>query len=336
MTALSVPYVSVGGTLTAPGRSTFGSFVYGLTEPTASNAGVLDEGATFTTVNAGNTITYSTPQNHTRKRFTSFVKLDAGADGSTFTDCIFNGAATDSFVSQYGLVESQAGATATFTRCLFESTNPRYWILGFKGNGVTFDRCEFRNVVDGMQVMSGAKVTVRGSYFHDLTFRDDSTDQQNDATHPFWTHNDCIQLRGGGTVEATGNAFWGRASQTTGMPATLAANGFPRYMRPTGVTISPATPVNGLLVTKNWFYGGEACFQMNQVNPSGSQAVGELSYNRFSRDAATKPHDFGSGSYYYIRYKSGLSFTGLSTNYFMDAPGTGFVESFTGGIRVDP
>lgn len=112
-------------------------------------------------------------------------------------------------------------------------------------------------------------------------------------------------------------------------------------MRAAGLTISADKGiVSGINVTRNWIYGGEAGIQANYLYAGQTQTtLGTIGGNRF--DLAQ--HDYGGGSRYQLRYKTGYVVLDETTNYFdPDAPSVpagmraqAFVVGTTGtsGIR---
>lgn len=266
----------------------------------------------------------------------------------TIRNCRVRGLTAAGFATQdgqglYGLVTIQsAGATGCVVEsCTIVPTTPQWWSVGVKGNyNFTVRRCNISDVVDGIDAYETSGVlTAEANFIHDLAFFDNSNDHATDSVHPYWTHNDCIQLSGGTGHTIRGNTLLGWASASSGMPGTLTANGYPQREIAACITVSPDKgAVTGLLVTLNWIDGGVAGFQSNALPASGSTAMGEISYNRFGMGQ----HDFGNGSRYQIRYKSGYTITGLSTNVFdavstvpSNLQGATFTTGFTGGIRVD-
>lgn len=321
-------------------------FVLGVTKPDATNTGV-PPGTVLTDVAAATT--YSIPgQTITGMRFLNYVYVRAA--NVTFRNCMFVGPASSAFVT-YGLMDCRdvSAQNVLIDRCTFAGVEKgMYWCNGVSGrNGasVTVNRCDISAATDAMN-FSGAALTATGNYVHGLYFSNNSTDHASDAYHPYWTHNDGIQIQGGsGPFVVRGNNFSTYAQLGTddgvhGLPSTDLATGSWDRRYGCGITPSPDSgQVTNLTVQQNWFDGGTANFQLSTPSEVGAN-LGDISDNRFGMDQ----YDYGSGSRYQIRYKAGINITGLTTNYFdpaspeVQAAGKGglffSVGTFT-GIRLD-
>ena len=357
------------GSLVRRGYSQGDNFTLGDTKPNSGNTGVPS--GTVLTTSSGGPITYATAgQAIENVRFERYVFVDA--PNVTFRNCEFVGPTSASFVSNaYGVLNCRSSnATNTLVeRCSMHPQNAAYaspgmfWLNGVsvRANAtVTIRRCDIYHVVDGVNASAGPSetgyVVLEGNYIHDLAFMNNSADQAS-STPPYWTHNDGVQLQGGSNHQIVGNYFESYLAPLAGVPSgnttTLAGyddgtHGVPsaRNAWSAGLTISPNNSlVTNISISKNWFEGGTASFQFNSLNYGGASGnVGYFGGNRFGMDQ----YDYNSSptvlDQYQIRYKSGLSFTGLTTNYFdPDAPsvpvekqGVLFSQGFSGGIRVDP
>ena len=90
-------------------------------------------------------------------------------------------------------------------------------------------------------------------------------------------------------------------------------------------------PVTGTTVSKNWFDGGEASVAISKGSLS-SMSFGVLAENRFGRNQ----FDFGNGSKYVVRLKTGVTFSqSLTSNVWEDGSGKLAVGRDL-GIRYDP
>jgi hypothetical protein len=310
-------------------------FVLGTTKPDSSNSGVTP-GTSLTPVQGD--VTYTTPgQVIEGKEFNGHVYVKA--NDVTFRNCLFRGPSTATGFVTYGLVQAEYGYTGILIdRSTFNPTIPKWWLVGVRGAGFTVNRSDFSRLVDGVYAFGGS-ATLQGSYVHDLSFFDNSEDQRNSTYHPYWTHNDGVQLLSGSGHRVVGNNFQAYAAKDAGTPATLTNNGYPKLNWPAGVTVSPDKgPVTASVVKQNWFEGGAAGFQMNYLYPTTGMDFGEISQNRFGMDQ----WDYGTNDRYQIRYKSGAVIAGLTTNYFdpnapsvpVEKRGQMFSVGFQSGIRV--
>ena len=342
--ATAAPQISI---IDAVSATMADSFVLGTTKPDSTNTGVTpgtvlsDVTGVYTASTAGSVIT--------GKRFLNYVYVRAA--NVTFRNCEFRGPASGSFVS-YGLVDCRA-ASATNTlldRCTMAATAKNmYWCNGVSvrsGATVTVQRCNISAVADGLNCgdNSASTLTALGNYIHDLYFFNNSADHASDSVHPYWEHNDGVQIEGGSGHVVRGNNFMSYMQLGTndgihGMPPIDPATGSWNRRWGAGVTASPDSgKITSVSITQNWFEGGAVGFQSSSAGEVGAN-FGTISGNRFGMDQ----YNYGSNSRYQIRYKSGITIGGLSSNTFAtDAAsvpaamrGKAFVVSFTGGIRLD-
>jgi hypothetical protein len=322
------------------------SFVLGTTKPDATNTGVTP-GTALTDVNG--TYTASTPgATISGLRFNNFVY--ARAANVTFRDCEFHGPASNGFVT-YGLLDCRDGSAQNVLvdRCTFAGTaTGMYWCNGVsvrQGASVTVNRCDISAVADGLNV-SGASLTATGNYVHGLYFFNNSGDHATDGQHPYWEHNDGVQIQGGsGPFLIRGNNFSTYAQLGTddgihGMPPVDPATGSWNRRYGCGVTASPDSgQITGATIDGNWFDGGTANFQCSAAAEVGAN-FGSISNNRFGLDQ----YNYGGNSRYQIRFKNGINIAGLASNYFdPDSPqvqaaglaGQLFSVGFATGIRLD-
>lgn len=341
------------------------TFVLGTTKPDATNTGVTpgttltDVTSIYTASTAGATIT--------GMRFLNYVTVTAA--NVTFRDCEFLGPVSTSFVNPYyGLVNCRnSGATNTLIeRCTIHpqsATGPGFWwLVGVSvrsGATVTVRRCHIFHTVDGVNAgdAKGSVVTVEGNYIHDLAFFNNCNDQAT-SSPAYWTHNDCVQLSGDSGHVITGNNFQSYMAPIIGMSGcdrTLGGyndtsgttgSGVPsaRNAWSCGVTISPDYGPVVVDIEYNWFDGGTANFQSNYL-PTGVTTPyngGTIANNRFGYGQYDYTGGTGTKDSYEIRYITGYSYTGLTTNYWdpdcANVPdaikGTYFYNGFSGGIRV--
>jgi hypothetical protein len=321
------------------------TFQLGVTRPDAGNTGA-DPAVTQTVVTGVTTIS-SAGATVTAMDFRNYVYVRAA--NVTFRNCTFRGAPSGSFVT-YGLVDCRdpSAQNTLIDRCTFAATATNmYWCNGVSvrnGATVTVNRCDISAVADGLNVSNSA-LTATGNYVHGLYFFNNSADHSTDAQHPYWEHNDGVQIQGGaGPVLIRGNNFSTYAQLGTddgvhGLPAVDPATGSWNRRYGCGVTASPdAGQITGVTITENWFEAGTANFQSSSAAEVGA-AFGTIGGNRFGMDQ----YNYGGGSRYQIRYKAGINIAGLTSNYFdPDAAsvpdalkGQLFTVGFATGIRLD-
>lgn len=114
----------------------------------------------------------------------------------------------------------RGGATATSDRALIMDWNggtnlvvkdttlvPQHrsiWLDGISGKNFTAERLDVSGVVDAVKVL-GSGVTIRGSFLHDAYYQGSGVSYQSDGQ----THNDAVQIEGGGNIALTGNTMTG-------------------------------------------------------------------------------------------------------------------------------
>lgn len=218
----------------------------------------------------------------------------------------------------FGLITATAaGATGlTVEKCTLVPRVPQYWICGVKSSyDFTVRRTHTYEVVDGIDAYEPtSRLTAEDNYIHDLSFFDNSPDHAKDQYHPGWTHNDCIQLSGGAGHIIRGNSLYPNPSPRVGTPATLRANGYPDLSYGTAITVSPDKGnITDTLITKNRSDGGDCFFQMNYhyyKQATTSPKFGEISHNQVGMG------QHNDGSVYQIRYRTGHTIDGLTTNIY--------------------
>lgn len=300
--------------------------VIGAVKPDASNTGVRT-GVTLRPVNGD--YTASTPGAVVSGLdIAGFVRVTA--HNVTIRNCRIKGRGR-SYV-QSALISVAPGITGTTIEyCdIFAATTIGYWQNGVGGYGYTARFCDVHDVVDGFSVSNPGGATIEANYIHDLSFFSNDADQANDPVHPYWSHNDGVQVKGGSGNIIRGNFFRTFASTVTG---TLDR---PRSNYGAGITLSPyQAPIRGQLITQNWFTGGDVGLQANGYYPGQTSGnLGEISENRFGKNQFTG---------YQIRHKTGCTVARELTNYFdpNDASvpaslrGVTFTTAAGGGIKLD-
>lgn len=203
---------------------------------------------------------------------------------------------------------------------------PSPWITGILGHDYTARNVDVYHTVDGFGIFDtndpngNVDVVIENSWCHDLAYFAKDPQQNNGPSH-----NDCIQIQGGGNVRIVGNRLDAFMSTKAGDQSYDARN------RGAGLMVTPNVgPVTGAVVRGNWFDGGYASahFQANKFSP---MRFGTFAENKFGRNQ----YDYGRGSKYQIRVKPGVSFdNNLSTNVWEDGSGP-LVEGRDGGIRYE-
>ena len=322
-------------------------FVTGTTKPDATNTGprialVAPTAKTGITINGSGDITV-TADNVTISGWDIHGYVKVNGNNFTLIDSRVRGRVNPAAAQRAGYVQSalvliSAGVTGTDVE-YSEIATDEYdgaWINGVSGSNFTVKHCNMHDTVDQFDIDAG-NVDIEANYIHDGTFSSIDNDHASDSVHPYWTHQDGVQIKGGPNVTITGNSFLTYVSPTTSYdPDGYHTGSSGDYRYGASITGDPEKgAMSNLLIDRNWFDGGSANFQMSLVNTT--QPVGAIQYNRFGMDQ----YNYGNNSRYQIRYAPGNSYSNLTTNYFdpdnPDVPsnlkGVHFTDGFTSGIR---
>lgn len=246
------------------------SLVLGVDKPTLDNTGLLPSiartdynspsysGTTLVTVAAG---TYA------NQNFYGDISL-SGSGTWTFDNCRFIGG-TGHPSGNRGIVGTSgitAGGWATFTDCEIYAQSPSYFRDGINGHRFTVRRCYIHNVNDA--IGSGAG-TAGGIIEQNLLGPLEYWSQ--DPAHGDGTHNDGIQIQGGGPWTIRGNmanAYNVNAAGSTVSSDRPVSSGAwaGYYYGGSGIILNQNTgAIDGTtLIEKNWLAGGYAQLQINR------------------------------------------------------------------------
>lgn len=286
------------------------SLVPGTYKPDTSTTGVPD-GTVLAQVNGDIVVTAPNTLIDAREVF-GFIRVNANNTHVTRTRVHGRGTG---FV-QSALILIAPGVTGTVIEdCEIACDNPQYWQNGIAGSDFTARRCDMHDTIDAFDVDAG-NVLIESCYIHELTFRSDDKDHANDKFHPYWTHNDGVQIKGGTNTTIRGCNFSTYVSLQSGTTPTDRLHDLQSGWNNYGasITCSPDKgEITGLLVELNWFDGGDTNFQDN-YSPSAAFTLGTMRYNRFGNDQHVYPGT--KDSRYQIRFAAGITIDGLQTNYW--------------------
>jgi nitrous oxidase accessory protein NosD len=121
-----------------------------------------------------------------------------------------------------------------------------------------------------------------GNYVHDPGFRTDDADQSGNAAHPYWSHNDGVQIRGGINHMIDGNRCVMKFSTLTGMNSTANPSPTAEQVWPNchGIISDPAFNNVSITIQRNWFEYGACGIHLTQNTYTGNSAY--ISSNRFT------------------------------------------------------
>jgi hypothetical protein len=291
-----------------------GTFTLGTTEPYAGNTGYGVLGYTPGTLTdlspAGPSFIYTISADNTvlqGQRIHGIVQINA--NNCTVQGCEIVGMAGIPYPGSglYGLISNVAGKTGnvaqynTLTQwdASTSTDNSIWWMVGViaGSGGMTSYRNDISNINDA-HYLTGGTHQILGNYVHDLGFRNDDSDQSGNGAHPFWSHDDGVQVMGGTNHVIDGNSFVMNFSDQTGMNRTGGSNGNPnpdRYAEQQwpnchGVLMQNANnAITGVQITRNWFKYGTIgpffTFAAGDTVPGGAHA---LTGNRFTPDQGTQ------------------------------------------------
>lgn len=167
----------------------------------------------------------------------------------------------------------------TVEDCTLRPDVPTYDCNGVNGAGFTATGCDISAVVDGFGVWltqdpDAANVSITGNYVHDVHCQ--SSPYHSDGV----THNDGVQIHGGGPVVIRGNTFIMNPGATsvpvTGYGATscvLASDGI--------------GTLTGIVIEDNYFDYSAALVNINPPAPINTLSTATIRNNRFGRNGKT-------------------------------------------------
>ena len=226
---------------------------------------------------------------------------------------------------------------------------------GIVGHEYTARRVRVKNTIDGfgafqlikVQQITGssdANVVIEGCYVSNLMYY--YPDWKNGTSGATWhtdgSHNDCLQIQGGGNIRVTGNYFEMSGQKGAG---SLDSPTKP-WMHTIGHAIgsgtiiqrnSDLTPLANVLVEKNWYWGGLCHIQLQP----GTYAVKNNKHNRVTaKRPAGAAGEAWSGTWIIATSTSYASdtivdgiFTGTPSSTWED-DGTLLVQPAASGIRI--
>ena len=235
---------------------------------------------------------------------------------------------TNSPSSNTGLVDCNHRnvRNARIERCLLTPDKPTVWLDAVIGKEYTAKWNNVYGVVDGFGAYNSSNrsaptnVTIESNYIHDLSYFSRDPNHGNGPTH-----NDGIQVQGGGNIKIIGNNIQCFMSTTAG------THNYPARNIGQGILIQPnLAPVVNSTIKNNWMDGGKVSIYFVR-GKYRSMKFGTCSGNRFG----TNQFRFGGSSQYQIRVQNGVSFSNSLTSNMWDSNGKALSVSRTGGIRYE-
>lgn len=269
-----------------PGRSPLDAFVMDVTQPTASNTGVID-GRTLTD-HAGDMVITTDGAVVEGLRIHGLVDIQANNVTFRFNEVVSRTITTfpgyDALVRSSGTNNYIGFNHLTQYDPSTSTDNSIYYVVGVKliGGSALVERNNIHDTNDLVYITAGVH-EVRGNYAHDPGFRTDDADQASDPTHPNWSHNDGCQIRGGGPHLIHGNNFEMKFSTLTGMNSTANPSPTAEQVWPNchGILLENAVSVVSATLSKNWFKYGACGIHFTSSTSGG---VVTVSGNRITPD----------------------------------------------------
>lgn len=316
-------------------------------EPDESTAGV-PAGVTLTNYNAATTATVTLAAGtYTRQRIHGRI---AWSGNVNLVECELLGPQTTGLTGDEGIINGNNGNTGhlTATDCDIHAqvqTNGRNGALGKEFSLV---RCHVWDVVDAVGIYTltawgtpNANVDVHGCLLENLVYVYPDTIT---TSHTDGTHNDGIQVQGGGNISIRGNSIRGTAHALAGTGTNPAKpyllDGGRSWANGATIIVQKQTStyaVSNLLISGNWERGG-----LTHLNAKTTTASTYTYRNgHHYRDVAVKPAGYPSGdslSGYWIRIenRAAANITGLDTHVWVDYnDGAALAEPRASGIHYD-
>jgi hypothetical protein len=327
ITKLEKVWTVYGSQLVRRGTVAADNFILGETEPTTSNTGLLPgwTKAMLTTWTGSTTFTVAN-QTYENYLFTSVVKPKA--PGLTFNNCYFAGdSSIPSGASACVVCTSDTNDSAVFNRCHFQPQTPNDFANGIIGWDFTINRCRFEDNSDSVNIFNtgsegGAghlNVNMYGCYVNHMTLTRPTLERTGTYPNgrPEGSHDDCIQINGGHTVNIIGNALKGYLNSnllSAAYDGRASATGSHVI---DGVTVSDSTtgdqywldgwyagqeghPIHGgsmqitqdrasvadITFNDNWCYGASTGPNIAETNKGTIQGL-SIKGNRFTHDQRT-------------------------------------------------
>jgi hypothetical protein len=280
------------------------TLVYGTYEPLGGyTAGLVDPNPVggWTVMGNGVSVNLNTPNAvYTNVIFNGTIVV--GALGIEAHNCKLLGPSNPSPTGTSQMVRGTGAAPVTpglggikFVDCLMDPQVQSWWSYSATGGWFTMERCELRNLVDGIAI--GAPTTVDqptnvlGCHIHDATYFS-WTPPGGDGHSDGHTHNDGIQIGKGKGITIRGNKIGGPASTTSDPNDGHDYPGSGIIIGQAGSNTA-ADKIEYVVVDKNYFEGSVCDVNLNRAFGNSLDTV-QVTNNQH---APGKP----AGTYYIIK-----------------------------------
>ena len=331
---LWVPAVpDTAGTVNPDDRSQLGPGSY---IPSAATTGV-PAGTTLTNYNAPGTAgtVAIPPGDYYRKHFYGDCYPASPTGGYTFTECYFHGGIGHPGNNQ-GCFYCWSLTTgwATFVDCTVAADSPSYYRDGIVGHRYTVRRCNIHTVNDAVGGNANGGGIIEANWLHDLVW------WRQDPAHSDGTHNDPIQIQGGGPWTIVGNLCecytHNAAGSTEPNPQVSAVTGLGYGSNAIIVNQQNAlNVVTGTVIANNVMRGGNTQINLNNNKGAGYTLAVTLGPNTFARDVRDN-YPPNPDKRWMCLYPNGgtIDAAGLYTNLRFEDTGALLLPGRASGIRT--
>lgn len=227
-----------------PEPPTQGPFVLGTTKPKLTNplSPTVNDNVGWDGNSSGGTIgsqaspagVYTVASGVTVENMVFWCDVILASATSKMKNCIVYGGTCTTYIStQVALINAPNGGQLERVTVYGWAHSVKYWrnAVNHRGGVLTIDRSALYRCVDLINSDGASQqLIVRGSIGGRYAFFDNDADHKNDAVHPWWTHNDWIQLKGG----------------SMSVVHTIDGNVVEAFFDTTGVTWSNGSPGQGV------------------------------------------------------------------------------------------
>jgi len=221
----------------------------------------------------------------------------------------------------------------TFEDCTITADDPSWYRDGIVGHRYTVRRCNVYGTNDGIGGNKPDGGIIEQNWIHDQVW------WRNDPAHTDGSHNDPIQLQGGGPWIVRGNTL--QAYVTADPRSVGTANPYPVSGKPgkfyggSAIMLSEAIPSLRATISDNWLEGGYAQINVNN-NRGASGAINvALGDNWFGRDVRNNSKSGTDKRWICLAPTGGtITMDGLFTRQRWDDNKTLLTAGNTTGIRT--
>lgn len=333
--------VNIDGSVVRRNGNTRADLVPGTYKPSATTTGTYLTGLPAYNATSTQTVTVTT-DNTVFQNLTIYGDIIVQAAGLIIRNCVLRGGPQIP-THNLGIVDCNNSKcfNALIEDCTIQPQRPSYYRDGIVGHEYTSRRNHIYNTNDGMgafilsSVAANANVAIEANYVHDLTY------WNPDPAHSDGTHNDGLQIQGGGNIHVIGNFFHDTAVLGAGSSYPpnydmLTVN--PTHASGSGTLIqkqSTTSPLVNVVVEKNWYSNGNCGIQIQAGNYTVQNNIFSHTFYDYNH---AYPYPTRYPSMYMIRGAAkslAAGVMGLNSNFWEDT-GLPLLDADHGGTRNAP